>query len=140
LNCAPSPAGPPLLVEPASVVAGEGGAWRVAWRIENRDDQPVELIETWVPHGRFRAEGVRDTTVRRLEGRGASSLELTVRFSESPGTVVENAFLILQLQWRGHSWRLFARHRVEADPGGAPRPICEVITTQPIGFSAPGRV
>ena len=72
----------------------------------------------------------------RLSPGKEASLELTVSCREPPGTVVENAFLILRLLRRGRPWRLFARHRVIFDEAGAPEPVCEVVTSQPIGFAA----
>lgn len=67
---------------------------------------------------------------------GASVLvELPVRASEAPGTSVENCFLILRVLWQEQLWRIFARHRVVFDQNGTPHPICELVTTHPVGFS-----
>ena len=131
-----APDGPRLTIEPVSVQAAAPPRWQVAWRIENRTDGPVEIVEAWIPHGRFRAEEQRDGLARQIGPGGSELLERRVLFEEPPGTVVENAFLVLRLNWRGRAWRMFARHRVEAGPSGAPRPICELITSQPVGFSA----
>ncbi len=54
---------------------------------------------------------------------------------EAPGTVVENAFLILRVVWRDEPWQVFARFRVVFDDHGGPRTTTELITTQPVGFS-----
>jgi hypothetical protein len=51
--------------------------------------------------------------------------------------VVENAFLILRVLWREQPWRIFARLRVVFDQHSVPENTIEVITTQPVGFSAP---
>jgi hypothetical protein len=62
---------------------------------------------------------------------------LPVHFSESPGAIVENPFLILVLREAG-DWRLLARVRVTAGPSGEPiagRPV--VVTTQPVGVHQP---
>ena len=58
----------------------------------------------------------------RLERHG---LELTggwcpVRFSEPPGTVVENPFLIVRVRERDTEWRVLARVRVTAGHDGEP--------------------
>ena len=129
--------GPRLLVEPAGCRAESSpDHWLAAWRIRNLSRQPLELVEAWAPHGRFRAAArPLGPDLKLLPGESAS-LELTVTCREPPGTVVENAFLILRLLWRDRPWRLFARHRVIFDEAGAPEPVCEVVTSQPIGFAA----
>ena len=71
----------------------------------------------------------------RVAPREELQIEQPVRCQESEGTVVENTFLILRVAWRGQPWRVLARHRLEWDAAG-PRPVCELITTQPVGFSA----
>ena len=68
----------------------------------------------------------------------SASLELPVTCRESPGSVVENAFLILRVLWSGQSWRILARFRVLFDEQGAPQTIMEVVTTQLVGFSVRG--
>ena len=84
------------------------------------------LESAWVPHGRFRGEGrLNFAPARALP----LSLEMTVHAEEAPGTVVENAFLILRLS----GWRVFVRMRVEFDPSGVPRPIPELVTLQSAG-------
>jgi hypothetical protein len=62
---------------------------------------------------------------------------LPVRFSESPGAVVENPFLILLFR-EAADWRLLARVRVTAGPSGEPiagRSV--VVTTQAVGRHQP---
>jgi hypothetical protein len=131
--------GPGLLVEPGACRAGPApGHWLASWRIENPNPEPVELLATWLPHGRFRGE---QQVLSRPIGLGpgeSATLELPVACGEPPGTVVENAFLILRLRWQSRPWRIFARHRIEfgGEQPPRPRPVCEVITAQPIGFSA----
>lgn len=59
---------------------------------------------------------------------------MPVRFSENPGAIVENPFLILLFRETA-DWRLLARVRVTAGPRGEPiagRPV--VVTTQPVGI------
>ena len=62
-------------------------------------------------------------------------LECVVACSELPGTVVENAFLILRVLWLEEPWRVFARLRVVFDEQGGPQTTTEVVTVQRVGFS-----
>lgn len=127
---------PRLLVEPAAGRAGPApGRWLVACRVQNDGPRPVELLASRLPHGRFRAdERALEPTVQLGPGESAL-LERWVACSEPPGTVVENAFLILRLLAGDRPWRVFARLRVTFDPGGVPRPTCEAVDIHPIGFS-----
>ncbi|MGH7835396.1 MAG: hypothetical protein ACREQK_17270 [Candidatus Binatia bacterium] len=63
-------------------------------------------------------------------------LEFTVKCEEPPGTVVENAFLILRVNWSKAPWLILARLRVSVDDNGAPQSVTEAITAQPVGFAA----
>jgi len=58
--------------------------------------------------------------------RESHLLEVAVKAREQPGTLVENAFLIL----RTDVCRVFARMRVEFDGAGRPRPVVEAVTAQ----------
>jgi hypothetical protein len=110
---------PRLQVEVASVRPVQPGVWQVTWKLAGQD----VLESAWVPHGRFRGEG-------RLTLSPAQalplSLTMTVHADEPPGTVVENAFLILVLS----GWRVFVRMRVEFDSQAVPNPIPELVTLQ----------
>jgi hypothetical protein len=103
--------------------------------VRNAGNEVVTLVETWLPHGRFRWGPRQLEPALRLEPGAGVQLEQPVRCLESAGTVVENTFLILRVSWREQPWRVLARHRLEWDAAG-PRPICELITTQPVGFSS----
>ena len=132
-------AAPPRLeIEPRGCRAGgEAGQWLARWRLRNGGDQILTLVETWLPHGRFRWEPRGLDPAIRLEPGGEVEIEQPVRCAEAPGTVVENTFIILRVVWRERPWRVLARHRLEWDAAG-PRPLCELITTQPVGFSTSG--
>lgn len=108
----------------------------MTWRLQNRGQQPVELLAAWLPHSRFRNEEQAFTPSITLAPGASTQLELPVRCSEPPGTVVENAFLLLRVLWYGQPWRVFARHRVVFDSTGTPQPLAEVVTAHPVGFSA----
>jgi hypothetical protein len=132
----PPDRGPRLLVEPVACRAGPTpDRWLVAFRLENAGPHPLEILAARLPHGRFRAEERALAPSLRLAPGESALLERCVSCGEPPGTVVENAFLILRLLSRDRPWRLFARLRVTFDPSGTPQPICEAIDIHPIGFS-----
>lgn len=62
-------------------------------------------------------------------------LEFSVACGEPPGTVIENAFLILRVLWLEEAWWVFARLRVVIDSEGGPRAETETVTSHPVGFS-----
>ena len=73
--------------------------------------------------------------IPKLLPNQSAQLVFSVACSELPGTIVENAFLILRVLWLEEQWRAFARLRVTFDELGGPQSITEVITTHKIGFS-----
>ena len=103
----------------------------VSWRISNDDERPIRLVSAQHPHSQFRTPL---TTLDRTIAPGAeTNVALPVRFSESPGVVVENPFLILLVR-ESADWRLLARVRVTAGTNGEPiagRSV--VITMQRVG-------
>jgi len=102
------------------------GSWIVRWRLANDGDRPIRLLSAQHPHSQFRTPG---TPVDRDLAPGAATLvDLPVRFSESPGTIVENPFLILLFR-EGQTWRLLARVRVTAGPKGEPLAGQSVVVT-----------
>jgi hypothetical protein len=91
----------------------------------------VRLLSAQHPHSQFRtAETPLDV---EIAPGAAAEVTLPVRFSESPGDVVENPFLILRLRERGE-WRVLARVRVTAGRNGEPLAGDSVVQTiQKIG-------
>ena len=132
----PPAQGPTIRVEPEEPALGPSPSeWRVAWRIENRGDRPLELLAAWLPHGRFRApERALEPPPRLLPGESAR-LDLVAAYDEAPGTVVENTFVILRVLWGDEPWRILVRLLITADAHGAPTNTIALITTQPIGFA-----
>ena len=128
--------GPTAAVTPIALQPGpEPAQWTVTWRVENRGDPDLLLLAAWQPHGRFRwPERALAPPVPVPAGSNVS-LVLPVRCSEPPGTVVENAFLILRALWRDEPWRILTRLRIAFDQAGRPEIIPELVTTQPVGFS-----
>ncbi|MGH7846230.1 MAG: hypothetical protein ACREQW_13815 [Candidatus Binatia bacterium] len=113
----------------------KGGAWHLQWQIKNLAQQPLTIFAVRLPHGQFRSREQEFALPYRLSGNESAALEIEVVCSEAPGTVVENAFLILRVLWLNNPWRIFARLRVTFDSEGAPHAGAELITTQQTGFS-----
>ena len=126
---------PSISVLQAGRASGEPGAWQVAFDVRNTGGEPVEFLEAWLPHGRFRAESVPLATQPLLAPDTSVRLDFTVGFDEPPGEYVENAFVILRVRWQGQEWRALTRLAVTADADGSPVASTELITTQPVGFS-----
>jgi hypothetical protein len=93
-------------------------------------------VAAGLPHSRFRSEELELSPAPKLLPGESARLALAVACREPAGTVVENAFLILRVLWREQPWRILARLRVVFDQHGVPENSTEVITTQPVGFSA----
>ena len=142
MRCAtPCPIYPHAMSSPSISVlqdgraSGKSGAWRVAFDVRNAGDEPVELLEGWLPHGRFRADAVPLTAEPPLVSGASVHLDFTVAFDEPPGEFVENAFVILRVRWRDEEWRVLTRLAVTADADGSPIASTELITAHPVGFS-----
>jgi hypothetical protein len=129
--------GPRLLIEAASCRAtAVRGQWLVGWRMQNLGQEPLAVLSTWLPHDKFFShQKTIDLPLRLLPGE-STLLDLPVTCHEPPGSVVDNAFLILRLLWLEQHWRAFARHRVVLDDTGTPQHICQVVSVQQVGFSA----
>src|SRR5260221_1425529 len=106
------------------------GRWRVAWRMQNLGGQPLQLLAVRLPHSRFRSEERELTPASVLLPDERARLECSVACSELPGTVVENAFLIVRVLWQEEPWRGFVRLLVVFDEQRAPQTTTEVVTVQ----------
>ena len=115
--------------------SGEAGAWRVVFEVRNAGDEPTELLEAWLPHGRFRADAVPLSEQPLLASGASTQLAFTVWFDEPSGELVENAFVILRVLWRGQEWRVLTRLAVTSEADGSPLAATELITFHPVGFS-----
>ena len=126
--------GPKVLVEQA-LPNGQmtPGGWLVAWHIKNVGKYPLWILDVRLPHSCFRSDEQKLDPMPELSPGGSFHLELSVACSEPPGTVVENAFVLLRVLWKEAAWRVFARLRVAFDKKGAPKTTTEVVTTQPVG-------
>ena len=113
-----------------SDVHGVGeGHWQVTWIVYNDSPESLALEAAWIPHGRFRGEG-RMPLSSRVDPGGSAQLTFSVSARETPGTSVENAFLILRANSEGHMWRIYTRMRIEFDDQAVPTPVIELITIQ----------
>lgn len=104
--------------------------WDVTWAVRNVGPDPIELREAWLPHGRFRSPRRVFTPPIRVGPAVEAELTFPVTCVEDPGTVVENGFVILVVDWRDEPWRVFARLRITITERGAPAPLTETITVQ----------
>jgi hypothetical protein len=111
------------------------GRWPMAWRVTNVGDQAWEIAEAWLPHGRFRCERQDYTPSLVVRSGDGVQLEFPVRWLEEPGTVVENAFVILRVALHEETWRIFARLTAVADDQGAPNTRTELVTVQRVEWS-----
>ena len=112
------------------------GRWLIGWRVQNVGREPIEILSVWLPHDKFAGDQqVFDPPIQLMPDE-SRLLEVCVACNEAPGSVVDNAFVILGLRWMGQAWRAFARQRVTIDAHGVPHPCCEAISAHPVGFSA----
>ena len=114
------------------------GRWLFSWRIQNLTEQPIRLFVARCPHGQFRsAERFFDPPLQAAAGK-AATIEMPVSCDEPAGSVIENGFLILLIEWLDKQWRIFVRLRVIINEAGEPETATELITTQRVGFSGVG--
>jgi len=128
-------AGPRLRIEQTSRrPEGASGRWVVSWRLTNLAERPLRMLAARLPHGQFRC-APRDVPAMPLSLSDSTTLELPVACREAPGTVIENAFLILRVLHGAVPWRVLARFRVAFDAEGGPLSTTEAVTVHPVGFS-----
>jgi hypothetical protein len=131
--------GPRVAVEELRRSRGvENGRWLFEWRIQNLTEQAISFLAARCPHGQFRSEErFFDPPLHAAAGRNAT-IEMPVLCDEPAGTVIENGFLILLVEWLNNRWRIFVRLRVTINQQGEPETATELITTQRAGFSGVG--
>jgi hypothetical protein len=111
------------------------GRWLCRWRVENKTEKAMRLLSVRVPHGKFKAEECKFLSAAKIAAEDSLILELTVACEEPPEAVIENAFLILLVDWQENSWRFFVRLRIRVSQQGHPETATESITVQRVGFS-----
>ena len=120
-------------VEPSR--SENSGRWLFRWRVRNVTETPMSLLSLRVPHGKFKAEDRRCGPAVKIEAQDHFILELDIACQEPPNTIVENAFLILLVNWQENHWRVFVRLRITVDQQAQPAATTESITVQQVGFS-----
>ncbi len=123
---------PRLTIAPIGAAKRDGDGWRTTWRIANMEPDAVRVVAAIAPHPKFRDEASLD---REIRGSGDTQFSLVVRTVGAPGSEIENAFVIVQVQRGDERWRLLARLRVPLGDGGKPQPRIETVTSQRVGFS-----
>ena len=118
------------------VRAQRPGRWLMSWQIQNLGQGTLKILSALLPHGRFRCEEEELDPILMMQPKESAPLDFSVKCEEPPGTIVENAFLILRVLWEGEPWRILARLRVFISEGGVPETTTELVTTQPVGFSS----
>ena len=111
------------------------GRWLFRWRVENKTEKAMRLLLVRVPHGKFKAEEHKFLPPAKIAAKDSLILELAVACEEPPETIIENAFLILLVDWQENSWRFFVRLRITVEQQGHPETATESITVQQVGFS-----
>ena len=111
------------------------GRWLFKWRVEDKTEKAMRLLSVRVPHGKFKAEERKFLSAAKIAAEDSLILELVVACEEPPETIIENAFLILLVDWQENSWRFFVRLRISVDQQGHPETATESITVQRVGFS-----
>jgi hypothetical protein len=111
------------------------GRWLFRWRVENKTEKAMRLLSVRVPHGKFKAEERRFLPPAKIAARDSFIFDMPVDCEEPPSTIIENAFLILLVDWQENQWRFFVRLRIAVDHRGRPETATESITVQQVGFS-----
>ena len=128
--------GPQIRVEQVGRCASvESGRWLAEWRVENLTADMIELLAARAPHGKYRSRENEFQPRVKISGSQSARIQLAVSCEEAPGVDIENAFLILLVEWLNARWRIFVRFVVTVDDAGRPATKTELITTQRVGFS-----
>ena len=113
----------------------KSGVWEVCWRVENLNEEAVEIISARAPHGKYRSPEHEFLPRVKISGSQSARIQLAVSCEEASGVTIENAFLILLVDWLNARWRIFVRFVVTVDGAGRPATKTELITTHRVGFS-----
>ena len=111
------------------------GSWSIGWLLENRGANSLTVGSVRLPHGQFKSDEQRFEPALILTPGTQVEFATSVRCSEPPGLVTENAFLIFNVVWLGERWRIFGRVRVIVTEDGRLETATESITMQKVGFS-----
>jgi hypothetical protein len=114
---------------------GVRACWSIAWVVENKSANMLQIVAVRLPHGQFKSDEHRFEPALHLAAGASSQFQLCVSCSEPAGLVTENGFVIFTVRWSGEEWRIFVRIRVAVNSEGKPETATELITSQKIGFS-----
>jgi hypothetical protein len=109
--------------------------WLFRWRVCNQTESAMRLVSVRVPHGKFKAEECKFLPPGEIAAKARFVFAAAITCEEPPNTTIENAFLILLLDWQESHWRLFVRLRINVNQKGEPDSATESITVQRVGFS-----
>ena len=127
---------PKLTVQAVGMTIGpDHGILHVDWQLTNLTSEPIEILEGWLPHGRFLGERQAFEPALDLAAGESAIIQRSVRYAAEPGEIIENAFLNLRVRYGGQPWRVLTRMRVECGFAGALGLIVEAVTMHRIGFS-----
>jgi hypothetical protein len=127
---------PSIEVEQVEHSRGENShQWLFKWRVRNETEQAMRLISVRAPHGKFKAEERKLLPPATIAAGDSFILDMAVTCEEPPGTIIENAFLILFVDWQENHWRLFVRLQITVNQQGNPAAATQSITVQRVGFS-----
>jgi hypothetical protein len=122
---------PRLDLAETGVERSEGVEAEHRWQITNRGVTKVTVLDSWLPHGGFRADRRDFAPPLAIEPGVSAAFSRRVRCPARPGEVVENAFLIANLRAGAVAWRAFFRLRIERRAGGELTVEVERTTIQP---------
>ena len=126
---------PSLIIENLRTPDRQGARWSLQWRVQNKTATTMRLLSVRVPHGKFRADEKIFAPPLEIPAEENRDFQLSISCDEAPASFIENAFLILAVQWRDQQWRFFIRLQIEINRSGAPETSIESITIQRAGFS-----
>ena len=127
---------PSIAVEQVEPSRSENsGRWLFKWRVRNATETPMNLLSVRLPHGKFKAEERKFLPQVEIAAQDHFIVDLAVACEEPPNTIVDNAFLILLVNWQENLWRFFVRLRIMVNEPGQPQTKTESITVQQVGFS-----
>lgn len=109
--------------------------WTLRCSVRNMGAGPLRLLAVRLPHGQFKSPEGEIALDQTIPPRDTIEIELRVACSGSPGTVIENGFLIFRVRWLEELWRVFVRVRVVFGDHGEPTAETESVTCHPVGFS-----
>jgi hypothetical protein len=114
----------------------EPGRWHITWQIHNLEREGITLRAARLPHGKFKSEERIFEKGLAVPGGANATVEFSVNCQGAPGDVVDNAFLLIEIDWLQDAWRVFVRFQVVFDEAAEPVTQTELITAQRVGFSA----